>query len=169
MFLLRRLSAMGLLLGSLEHVLHHLHLQAAAQGDGGVAWRPRSERSLASDASCLKEKADCTFEHFGHFSLVGVEPEGREEAQGAQVECHDRRHAALQRNTPSAEAGTPLAWGFESTVADSWSGTFSIYRIFYFNASTETRCTETFQTNVGRIKTGLMADWTSVTWKREEA
>lgn len=94
--LLRRLPAVGLLLGSLEHVLHHLHLQATAEGDGCVAWRPRGGFSLSSEAPWLRGQENRTFEYFGHLGLVGVELEGREEAQGTQVERHDRRHAALQ-------------------------------------------------------------------------
>lgn len=50
-----------------------------------------------------KAKADRTFKDFGHFGLVRFELEGREEAQGAQMEGHNRRHAALQaKNTPSS-------------------------------------------------------------------
>lgn len=40
LLLLLRLSGVGLLVCSLKHLLHHLYLEAAAEGDGRVAWKP---------------------------------------------------------------------------------------------------------------------------------
>lgn len=42
-----------------------------------------------------------TFKHFGHFGLVRLEFEGRQETQRAEVERHDRRHTALQEEYQS--------------------------------------------------------------------